>query len=100
MELIVIGSGTCVFQTHRGAPGYVLRIGEDLILLDGGTGTLRRCLDVGVDYREIDKIFYTHLHPDHVMDLVPFLFASKYTPGFTRRDGLEIYGPAGFAEFY
>lgn len=40
------------------------------------------------------------MHPDHTIDLIPFLFATKYTPGFQRRKKLTIYGPAGFADFY
>lgn len=100
MELIVIGSGTGVLQTRRGSPGYVLKIHDAIFLLDGGTGTLRKCLEIGISYQEIDKIFYTHLHPDHTIDLIPFLFATKYTPGFFRKKRLEIFGPVGFENFY
>ena len=100
MELIIIGSGTCVIQTHRGSPGYVLKLEKEIFLLDGGTGTLRKALEVGISYQDIDKIFYTHLHPDHTMDLIPFLFATKHTPDFHREKKLEIFGPIGFQNFY
>lgn len=99
MELIIIGSGTCVIRTRRASPGYVLKVGEEVLLLDGGTGTLRKCLEAGVRYTDIDKICYTHLHPDHTMDFIPFLFATKYTPGFTRKEPLKLYGPVGFKNF-
>ncbi len=100
MELIIIGSGTCVMQTRRGPSGYILKLSNEIFLLDGGSGTLRNCLEAGISYRDIDKIFYTHLHPDHTIDLIPFLFATKYTPGCNRTKPLEIYGPVGFANFY
>jgi ribonuclease BN (tRNA processing enzyme) len=100
MELIVIGSGTGVIQPHRGSPGHVLKLNSEIFLLDGGTGTLRKCLEVGISYRDIDIIFYTHLHPDHTIDLVPFLFATKHTPGFVREKKLPIFGPVGFQDFY
>ncbi len=100
MQLTIIGSGTGALQLKRGTPGYILKIQEQVILLDGGTGTLKKCLAAGISYKDIDKIFYTHLHPDHTIELIPFLFATKHTPGFTRIKPLEIYGPKGFRSFY
>ncbi len=100
MELIVTGSGTAALQSDRGPSGYVLRVAGETCLLDGGTGTLLKCLQAGVSYRDFDRLFYTHLHPDHTIDLVPFLFATRNTPGFTRTKPLRIHGPRGFASFY
>ena len=100
MQLTVIGSGTAALRAERGLSGYVLRNDEELYLLDGGSGTLKKCAEAGISYKAIDKIFYTHLHPDHTTDLVPFLFATKHTPGFLRTNKLEIYGPVGFTEFF
>ncbi len=98
--LTVLGSGTAALEIDRGPSGYALRIADSLCLLDGGTGSLQRALKAGISYRDVDYIFYTHLHPDHTMDLVPFLFATKYTPGFVRTKPLRICGPVGFTEFY
>jgi len=98
--LIVIGSGTAALQSERGPSGYVLRLVDETCLLDGGAGTLLKCLQAGVSYRDFDRLFYTHLHPDHTIDLIPFLFATKNTPGFTRTKPLTIYGPCGFRSFY
>ncbi len=100
MELIVTGSGTAALESARGPSGYLLRTGEQICLLDGGTGTLLKCLQAGVSYKNIDNLFYTHLHPDHTIDLIPFLFATKNTPGFTRTRKLEIAGPVGFQSFF
>ena len=100
MELIIIGSGTAALQADRNPSGYILRIEGQTILLDGGSGTLIKCLQAGISYKEIDKIFYTHLHPDHTVDLIPFLFATKHTPGFNRTKKLELFGPIGFQKFY
>lgn len=100
MELIIIGSGTGVIQAHRGTPGHVLLLNNEIFLIDGGSGTLRKCMEVNISYKEIDKLFYTHLHPDHTIDLVPFLFATKHTPGFVRTKRLDIFGPLGFQDFF
>ena len=100
MRLTIIGSGTAAIRANRGFAGHVLSIGNELFLLDGGSGTLRKCDEAGISYKEIDRIFYSHLHPDHTTDLIPFLFATKHTPGFTRTKELEIYGPIGFREVF
>lgn len=100
MQLIIIGSGTGAVQPHRGPAGYILKRDHQTFLLDGGAGTIKKCLEAGISYKVIDKIFYTHLHPDHTLDLITFLFATKHTPGFKRTKKLEIYGPSGFLKFY
>ena len=100
MKLIIIGSGTAALQPNRGPSGYILKTGDQIFLLDGGTGTLLKSLEAGVSYKDIDKIFYTHLHPDHTIDLIPFLFSTKHTPGFTRKKKLELFGPVGFKDFF
>lgn len=100
MELTILGSGTAALSLRRGPSGYLLTVGCEHYLLDGGSGTLLKCLKAGISYRMIDRLFYTHLHPDHTMDFIPFLFATKYTPGFRRQKRLDIYGPRGFSRFY
>ena len=65
---------------NRGNSGYLLECSESTILLDGGSGTLRRIADFGLDYSSIDIICYTHLHIDHTFDLIPFLFNSLAVP--------------------
>ncbi|HWN81531.1 MAG TPA: MBL fold metallo-hydrolase, partial [Candidatus Udaeobacter sp.] len=69
------------------------------VLFDGGSGTLRRLAEAGIDYRTIDQLFYTHLHPDHTGDLVPFLFAQRYRPAPPRTTALSLHGPRGFQSF-
>jgi ribonuclease BN (tRNA processing enzyme) len=37
--------------------------------------------------------------PDHTLDVLHFLFASKYTPAFDRTKVIRIVGPKGFSKF-
>jgi len=100
MEVYIIGSGTGVPSLRRGSPGTVIRVGNSIMLLDSGSGTLRQLLEVDIDFKEIDCLLYSHLHPDHISDFVPFLFASKYGSEKMRTKGLSIIGPAGIDQFY
>lgn len=99
MEIIILGSGTGVPSLKRGAPGLVIRIGREILLFDSGPGTLNRLLKVGIDYKRLDYIFYTHFHPDHFAELVPFLFACKYHSS-PRKKPLIIIGPKGIGNLY
>jgi ribonuclease BN (tRNA processing enzyme) len=73
--------------------------GHTSLLIDSGPGALRKMLEVGFTYREVDLILYTHLHPDHTADLVPTLFASKYGELPREKDLLCMGGP-GFKSFF
>jgi len=100
MELTVLGSGTCIPVVDRGPSGLVLSFLNHLIFFDGGGGSLRQMPRLGLDYRQIDFQCVTHFHPDHVSDLVPFLFALNYTVDFIRTLPLHIIGPQGLENFY
>ena len=98
-ELIILGSGTCVPSLKRGSSGLMILTEQTKILVDSGPGTLRRMLEAGFTYHDIDLLLYTHTHPDHVADLVPFLFASKYSDLPRKRDLLCAGGP-GFKRYF
>lgn len=99
MELTVLGSGTSIPSLHRGSPGYLLRSGSTLALLDSGPGTLLRIVKSGASLEEITHILYSHNHVDHTADLVSFLFASR-NPDSPRQAPLAIAGSAGFLSFF
>jgi len=99
MNLTVLGSGTGVIRLDRGSAGYLLKAGKYLFLIDSGPGTLTRVLKAGHTLNQIDGLFYTHIHPDHISDLVPFLFSSKYSHP-KRRKKLMIAGGRGFKIFF
>lgn len=100
MKLTILGSGVLIPVARRGNSGYFLQTESHNILLDGGSGTLRRMADFGLDYRNIDTLFYTHMHPDHTFDLVPLLFAWKHDPLVEKPRPLKIICPRGFCDYF
>lgn len=99
MEVIIIGSGTAIPTLKRASPAIFLRIANKNLLIDSGSGTLRRLLEAEIDYLQLDYLFYTHLHPDHTIDFASFLFAYK-NPANLRKNNLDVIGPVRFKDFY
>jgi len=94
----VLGSGTFLPDPARGPAGFLVQFGERTWLVDGGSGTLRRCAQAGVDPRRLDGGFYSHRHPDHCADLVPLLFAMGVGL-HPRTSDYPIWAGEGFAEY-
>jgi ribonuclease BN (tRNA processing enzyme) len=99
MELIVLGSGTGVPSLRRGSPALAVKAAGRLLCLDLGSGALRALLRHGLNFSQIDIFALTHLHPDHIGDLVPFLFASHYSLGYTRDAPFWMLAARGFGAF-
>jgi ribonuclease BN (tRNA processing enzyme) len=57
-------------------------------------------LRLGLNFSAIDVLALTHLHPDHVGDLIPFLFATRYSLGYTRVEPFRLLAARGFARFH
>ncbi|MFH1200922.1 MAG: MBL fold metallo-hydrolase [bacterium] len=100
MKLTILGSGTCVPTVKRASPANYLEIGKVKALVDCGSGTLRQIIKAGLDYKNIDIVFFTHFHTDHVLDLNALIQALNWTPRFDRKKDLILIGPIGFKKFY
>lgn len=97
--LIILGSGTGIPSLRRGSPGLLVITESSSLLIDSGAGVLRRMLGVGITYRDVDLLLYTHIHPDHISDLVPLLFACKYAELPREKDLVCVGGP-GFKRHF
>jgi ribonuclease BN (tRNA processing enzyme) len=95
----ILGSGTCVPSLKRSACSVLLEIDETKILIDSGPGTTKRLLEAGVYLNELNYIFYSHFHPDHISEMISILFALKYS-GLKRKKTLHITAGTGFITFY
>jgi ribonuclease BN (tRNA processing enzyme) len=100
MKITILGSGTCVPSLKRSSCSVLIEIAQSLLLFDSGAGTMRRLLEAGVTIDKLSHIFYSHLHPDHTAEIVPFLFATKYPHTYRRRKPFTIVAAKGFVDFY
>ena len=100
MEMTVVGSGTVGPRVSRRQSCVVVRAKEETIFFDLGSGAVRGMLYAGVDPFAVDRVFFTHFHPDHTVDIVPLLFAIKYGAKEERERPLTLYGPEPFEDFF
>ena len=99
LEACVIGSGTGIPNSRRRPPALVVRVKGYFLLFDCGAGTIWSLAEAGLDYRDLDSLWFTHFHPDHTAGLVPLLFAAR-SPLYGREKPLIINGPAGLKDFF
>lgn len=99
MQLTILGSGTAIPQARHSPAGIVVRVAGESLLFDAGPGTLQRLHAHGVSYRDVDRVFLTHYHVDHCLDVVSLLFAARI-PQPARRAPLVVYGPRGLKQLY
>jgi ribonuclease BN (tRNA processing enzyme) len=99
MKVVILGSGTGVPERNRGCAGIYVNVAGEHITLDAGAGTARALAALGVTYLDLDRIFLTHFHPDHCLDLVSLLFAMRI-PHPARKKPLTVYGPKGLLQLY
>ncbi|MFB3895375.1 MAG: MBL fold metallo-hydrolase [bacterium] len=100
MEITILGSGTCEPNPNRAQSGFAVRLDDNQhLLFDSGSGTFQHLVQAGIDFRQIEYLFYSHAHADHTTDLIAFLFSTNYAPQFKREKPLHIIGPKGFRKF-
>jgi ribonuclease BN (tRNA processing enzyme) len=99
MKLTVLGSGTSSPSLERRSAGYLLQAGPETWIFDMGLGSLHRLLEAGVGWDRIDRIFFTHAHVDHHLEVVHLLFHYNHFAAPRTRD-LHVYGSGPFLEFF
>ncbi len=99
MRIVVLGAGTAIPASGYSPAGIYIQVGRERILLDAGAGTLQRLEKAGLPWHAIDRIFLTHFHLDHCLDLASILFAYRL-PQLERKKPLAVYGPPGLKKLY
>ena len=89
--LTILGNNGPYPAAGGACSGYLLSSdsGDTRILIDCGTGVLNRLLDeCALD--ELDAVLLSHLHYDHMSDMLPMQYALQFHP---RPHPLPVYAP-------
>lgn len=73
----------------------LVEAGGDRFLFDAGRGLMERLVRARVPMDALSRLFLTHLHSDHVMDIPDLLLTPWSSPVAPRSVPLEVWGPEG-----
>ena len=96
MELTLLGTGCPKVDYKRFGPSNLVTTKKTKILIDCGSGITQRLDQINVSLSNIDALFLTHLHSDHVIDLYQLIISSWHS---YRIKPWVIYGPKGTKKF-
>jgi ribonuclease BN (tRNA processing enzyme) len=92
-HLVLLGTqGGPNFHSGRNEAGNAVVVDGNVYVVDLGEGCLAALGKVGLSYRNVARVFLTHLHDDHHSDL-PSLLTHQWTDG--RTQPTVVAGPFG-----
>ncbi|HJY30277.1 MAG TPA: ribonuclease Z [Pyrinomonadaceae bacterium] len=99
MKLTILGSGTSVPHPQRASPAHWVETSGGTILLDISADAPHRMAQESLNWPNLDAIWISHFHLDHMGGLAPFLFGAKWAPQMlSRTKPLHIFGPEGLRQ--
>jgi len=93
IKVTLLGTGAPAPVMDRFGPSILIEAGDQKLVFDAGRGALQRLTQMKVKQKEIQGVFFTHLHSDHVVGfpdfwLIGWLIGLRETP-------LLVWGPEG-----
>lgn len=96
MKITLLGTGSPTPMLNRAGSGYLIEIGDEMIVFDHGAGAHERFLQAGKRAVDLNTIFFSHLHADHCLDYAR-LVHSRWDQGAGQIPELQVYGPGHIA---
>lgn len=91
----LLGTGSPIPGMDRFGPSILVEAGKQKLLFDCGRGATQRIQQLKVPFAQVDALFLTHLHSDHVVG-IPDLWLTGWLRG--RTIPLRVWGPVGTKE--
>jgi ribonuclease Z len=89
-KVTLLGTGNPRPSMDRFGPSILVEAGQEKLLFDCGRGALQRLYQLKIE--QVDGLFLTHLHSDHVVG-IPDLWLTSWVMG--RKVPLRVWGPVG-----
>jgi ribonuclease Z len=96
LDVLFVGTAGSAPTARRGLPATLVRRGGERLLFDCGEGTQRQLVR-SVGLVELEEIFLTHFHADHVLGL-PGMLKTFSLRG--RERPLHVYGPRRLGQLF
>lgn len=98
MVVTLLGTGTPAPLLDRFGYATLVSAGGQLLLFDVGRGAVQRLWQVGVLPGDVDEVFLTHYHSDHLVSLPDLWLTSWLVPYGANAEPFKITGPEGVTE--
>ncbi len=96
LRVTLLGTGSPRPDTKRLGPAVLVEAGGKYMLFDTGRGVVQRMKQLDVPIAEINNVFLTHLHSDHISALDDVWLTGWI---YQRQQPLNVYGPVGTESF-
>jgi ribonuclease Z len=96
LSVIFLGTGGSVPSARRSTASVLIARGGERLLFDCGEGTQRQ-MQRSIGLVQVDGIYLTHFHADHILGLPGLLKTYDLTD---RERPLTVYGPPGLRELF
>jgi ribonuclease Z len=96
LNVTLLGTGDPIPRLDRFGPATLVEAGGHQMLFDAGRGAAQRLGQLGIALGDIDELFITHFHHDHLNGLTDVWMTSWLPNPFGRRSmPLRVWGPTG-----
>ena len=92
MRLTLLGTGSPVPMANRVSSGYVLEVGDEILVFDHGGGAYQNFIRAGFKAVDVNTMFFSHLHTDHCLDYARFVH-NRWDQGAGLIPELNVYAP-------
>ena len=94
MRVTLLGTGCPPPVMNRFGPSTLVEAGGQKLVFDAGRGALQRLTQLSVRWPDVQGVFLTHLHSDHVVGF-PDLWLTGWLIAPGRTVPLNVWGPRG-----
>jgi len=95
MKITFLGTAASIPTKKRNLSAIILEYMGELFLFDCGEGTLRQMMIADINFMNINNIFISHIHADHIFGMGGLIQSMNF---LERKKVLNIYGGVGIKE--
>jgi ribonuclease BN (tRNA processing enzyme) len=95
----LLGTGTILSNVNHSCSSTLIQYQSTNLLIDIGPGTYDKLKQTKISPEQLNYIFITHFHPDHISDLVPVLLYYYLKAPEESKEKIQIWGPPGLQDF-